>query len=214
MLSDVIATSKLILLVSAGKACFACEDEGKEKEVFSKKQCPYCQIDLPKSGQGVLKHMAAHILFDPSIKSKNDPCGLCLRYSECSFYLSKGKGADASPKVNERESRCPNLIHFNYSTATTSTASSPCSNVPLTCKECPTGAPAVWRYNFLEHLKARHPHVHPTTYKSVWTIGNAEKASLKKVWDDRLVVKKKRASKKDKAAALVISDAHSSRLTL
>lgn len=207
-------TSDFLLWCRPGRACFACEDEGKENEVFSRKQCPYCNKDLGKSGQDVLKHMAAHIHFDPAVKAIRQPCGLCLRYSECTFYLSKGKGSDASPKINETISTCPNLVHFNYSVAAVSTPASPCSNVPVTCKECPTGAPAIWRYNFLEHLKSRHPHVNPAVYKTTWTIGNAEKASLKSIWDDRLKAKKKRVSKKAKTVNLVISEAHSSRLTL
>lgn len=158
--------------------------------------------------------MASHIQFDPEVKASQQPCGLCLRYSECTFYLSKGKGADRSPKLNESTSTCPNFVSFSYSVAAISTMASPCSNVPLPCKECPAGSPAIWRYNFLEHLKTRHPHVNPSVYKMIWTIGKAEKAGLKQVWDDRLKVKKKRASKNTKKITLVISEAHSSRLTL
>lgn len=50
--------------------------------------------------------------------------------------------------------------------------------------------------------------------EAIWKIRHSEKEGLKKIWADRKKVKKVQASKKTKAAPLIISAAHSSRLTL
>lgn len=167
-----------------------CEDEAKEQELLAKKQCLYSQIDLPKSGQQVLQHMAAHIHYDSSIKASQEPCSLCLRYSQCIFYLTKGKGKDALPRIDEKYSHCLNFTNFSYAMAMTSTQGSPCLNVPLKCPFCPSSAPAVWRYNMQYHLRARHAYVSLPENEAIWKIGHSEKEGLKKIWADRKKVKK------------------------
>lgn len=94
-----------------------------------------------------------------------------------------------------------------------STTSSPCSNVPIKCPLCSYDAPAVWHYNMKNHFTRAHPSAEPSKYKTLWTLDNFEKEEMKKVWAARLKVPVKR-NKKPNTPALVISQAHSSRLAL
>lgn len=160
--------------------------------------------------------MAAHIHYDPAVQKSKEPCGLCLQYDQCTIYLMKGKGANASPMIDKKSSKCTGLIDFNYTTAATSTAASPCSNVPLKCPLCPSSSAAVWRYNLCIHIQSSHPYTDLRDHKPLWKITNTEKRLLKEVWDTRLEAKKTRTrtSKNTQGAPLIISEAHSSRLTL
>src|SRR6266536_6169087 len=88
-----------------GKACFLCEQDGKERELIDSahQKCMHCTpaVPLRKSGQRVLEHMGGHILFDPSVDCSLEPCGLCLRPSPlCIFYLKKCKGIQAGDQIN------------------------------------------------------------------------------------------------------------------
>lgn len=50
---------------------------------------------------------------------------------------------------------------MNYKSATQSTKSSPCTNVPIYCPLCPLNfsgeLPAIWKYNAVAHLLYNHP---------------------------------------------------------
>jgi len=65
-----------------------------------------------------------------------------------------------------------------------------------------------------DHIRSKHPYVPLPDHELLWKIGNTEKKAMKSKWDDRKKVKKTRKSKSKKATPLVISAAHSSRLTL
>jgi hypothetical protein len=158
--------------------------------------------------------MAAHILLDSSIKRSEEPCGLCLcSYSLCRFYLKKGKSAGTSNQVDFTRSMCANKVQFSYAVASVSTSSSPCSNVPLCCPICPAVEPCIWQYNLTHHMQAKHPTISLTPHKPLWKITNAEQQSLKEVWENH-PKEKTCKSKKNKSTSLIISEAHSSRLTL
>jgi hypothetical protein len=200
-----------------GKACFLCENEHATRNIVTTLECTACSppVTLPKQVQRILEHMAAHILFDPSIDKSAEPCGLCLRPSPlCVYYLKKGKGAGASEQVDGGKVTCARKIPFSYAIAATSTASSPSSNVPIRCPICPTTASCVWRYNLPHHMRSKHPVISLTPHQSLWQITNAEKSLLKEVWGNRNKQKKTRKSKGKITPGLVISEAHSSRLTL
>ena len=203
---------------SSGKACFLCKDEAKERELVNYRQCPSCSptVILPKAPQKVLEHMAAHILFDSKTNASMQPCGLCLRPSPtCVFYLKKGKGTDANPQVDPKTSRCSNFMSFSYGIAKVSTPASPCSNVSIRCQWCnDDNAPAIWHHNLRFHVKEKHSWVSLKDNEDAWKIGNAEKESLKKLWEVRHKQKPLRKSKKLAATPLVISQAHSSHLVL
>ncbi|KAF9006383.1 hypothetical protein BDZ89DRAFT_1233208 [Hymenopellis radicata] len=185
-----------------GKACFVCENDGKEREIVSAAEykCTHCQPPVPlpkKDGPRTIEHAAAHQLFDSQIDRAQEPCGLCLR---------------PAGVFDWKKSTCANQVNFSYARAAASTDSSPCSNVPVRCPECnDVKAPAVWSYNMLAHLKRRHPHVDFEAYEDKYKIDDFEYDMLKNVWANRHKKQKKRKSKK-KIATLLISEAHSSRL--
>ncbi|KAJ7291828.1 hypothetical protein C8J57DRAFT_1044147, partial [Mycena rebaudengoi] len=139
-------------------------------------------------------------------------CGLCLNPAPmCEYYTT----TSGTKKVDVSRSKCPNAgIKFTYSLAAKSTPSSPCSNVPIDCKLCGTGKPAIWRYNYVHHLRSVHPTAPIEKYFAIWDISVAEKSAMKEVWKSRargVPIAKKRAPK---TAPLVISEAHSSRLSM
>jgi hypothetical protein len=207
----------LPLIISTGKACFLCEDEHATRNFAVANECTNCSpaVALPKQAPRILEHMAAHILFDSGIKRSDEPCGLCLRPSPlCKFYLKKRKGAATSEQIDFAKSTCANKLNFSYAVASTSTSSSPSSNVPIRCPVCPTAEPCPWRYNLLHHMRAKHPTISLTPYESAWQITHTEKRLLKEVWENRHKEKKARRSKKDKSTSLIILEVHSSRLAL
>jgi hypothetical protein len=103
-------------------------------------------------GQRVLEHIGGHVLvFDPKVDRTAHPCGLCLQPLAAPlcvrvFYLTKGKGARGSPKIDQGCSvGCPMKLNFSYTVAAESSSSYPCSNVPVQCPLCPKILPAVWK---------------------------------------------------------------------
>lgn len=200
-----------------GKSCFLCENEHATRHLALTNECTSCSppIALPKNASRVLEHMSTHILFDSHIKRSNEPCGLCLRPAPlCRFYLKRGKGAGTGDQIDFTKSTCIQKMNFSYSVASVSTSLSPSSNVPLRCPICPAAEPCVWRYNNPYHRWTKHPTI-PITNESHWQISNAEKWMLKDIWDNRHKEKKARKSKKYiMPSSLVISEAHSSHLTL
>ena len=180
--------------------------------------CPRCSptvtLDLTQ-GQRVLEHVGSHILHDPGVIQSIEPlCGLCLRPSQmCQFYLTKGKGANGKPKVNQKTSKgCLIKMKFTYSIAAESTEASPCSNVPIHCPICPKTDPAVWRYFMKVHFNEKHKSLPLTKYEHLWKLSNFEISEMKKIWAKRRKVVAKRA-KKSKLPALAVSENHRARIT-
>ena len=203
-----------MLFITLGKVCFVCEDETKEVELLGKKLCAGCGGELPEQPQWRLEHMSAHVLFNPKIDTGLEPCGLCLWPAQCKFYLKKGRGVQNGQQINYRKSDCPNMVWLTYSIAEKSMTASPCSNMPIKCPWCEDAAPAVWRYNMKDHIQGKHPYIHLPDYESLWKITSTEQKVMKTKWDDHKKVKQTRKSKSKAAAPLVVSAAHSSRLTL
>lgn len=180
--------------------------------------CSRCSPEVildPTKGQHVLCHHGGHILEDPNVDRTAEPCGLCQQpWPMCEFYLKKGKGANRNLKIDLQASRgCINLhlIKFTYGVATKSTASSPCSNVPIICPLCSKSDPAIWRYNMLYHFKRQHPLANLTEYHHLWLLSNFEKVQMKEVWRNRHKAGVKRRTKKT-LPPLILSEAHSSTL--
>ncbi|KAK0450572.1 uncharacterized protein EV420DRAFT_1705203, partial [Desarmillaria tabescens] len=197
----------------AGQACFVCEQDGKEREVIDAAMCTYCQPSVPldKSAPRVLEHIGAHVLFDSNVDNDLEPCGLCLRPSPiCTWYLRRSKGTGY--QVDWKKSTCTNRIRFNYNVAAASSNTSPCSNIPIQCQHCPDKSPAVWSYNMVVHIKNKHPHVQPSSYKGAHETDEFEKGLMKNIWTNRH--KRKEERKTQGGRRLVISEVHSSRLTL
>ncbi|KAJ7114226.1 hypothetical protein C8R44DRAFT_984314 [Mycena epipterygia] len=205
----------LALPTGAGRACFVCEFDNNSREIESANTCPACPPNTPldpRQGQQVLAHMAAHILCDPNIDRSTEPCGICLNPAPmCEWYLT----TSGKKKINNKRSKCPHAaILFRYSTAANSTASSPSSNIPINCALCGIGQPASWRYNYLHHLQTVHPAAPVEKYASIWRLHPDEIERIKKVWkahERGVPIPKKRESTNP---SLVISEAHSSRLSM
>ena len=139
---------------STGSACFVCETDQYLGDIgrLNTSDCPRCSptiaLDLTQ-GQRVLDHIGAHILFDAAVIGSQSPlCGLCLLPSSlCQTFLTKGKGGNRNPQVDQKLSRgCLMKVKYSYGTAAKSSPSSPCSNVPIHCPICPISDPAIWRY--------------------------------------------------------------------
>ena len=101
-----------------------------------------------------------------------------------------------------------------YAVTAISTASSPSSNVPMHCPICPTAAPCIWHYNLSHCMQLKHPAISLALYKLLWQITNTEKSQLKEIWANCHKQKKMCKSRAMGTSGLVISNAHSSCLTL
>ena len=171
--------------------------------------CPRCSptiiLDLSQ-GQRVLEHIGAHILYDPAVLQSMPLCGLCLRPAPlCQFFLAKGKGANGNIRIDQKASRgCLMTLNYSYSVAAVSTASSPCSNVPMHCELCSKSDPAIWRYFMKAHFQEKHPNTPFAKYDHIWTLSNFEMSEMKKIWGKRTKVTVKRAKK----LTLQISENH------
>ncbi|EJD45112.1 hypothetical protein AURDEDRAFT_165985 [Auricularia subglabra TFB-10046 SS5] len=199
---------------SGDYACFACEKEGQDTtDTLAERFCARCDppVELNwNNAPRVLEHMAGHILFDRSLDRSLDLCGFCLSPApQCLFYLKKGKGADSGMQVDFRQNKsrgCQRAVPFKYGFASKSTASSPCSNVPIVCPRCPPGQPAIWWYNFVAHFRRVHPSANPNDYSELYELSASETEGMRKLWDARSAPR--RASRKTMQSELKISDDH------
>jgi len=98
-------------------------------------------------------------------------------------------------------------MNYSYSVAAESTASSPCSNVPIHCPVCPKTDPAIWKYFMRIHFEEKHKTLDLTKYEHLWKLSNFEVSEMKKIWAKRGKVAIKR-TKKSKIPPLVISENH------
>jgi hypothetical protein len=166
--------------------------------------------DITKTHK-ILEHVATHLLFDTTLDTSRELCGLCMRESPlCVFYLRKGKGAGSAPQIDLRTSRCPNLTgKFLYAAAATERTNSPCTNVPIVCPLCPSTSPTVWKYSMKSHLARNHPSVRRSDLFPQYEISESEKAALKLQWEKRHKISQRR---KSTSAHIPVSELHSSRL--
>ena len=178
--------------------------------------CPRCRPAYEwdrTQGQCILEHVGTHILFDTTITRLTETCGFCLQSgSACVFYLRKGKGSGSGPQVDLTRSRCPNLVKFSYQSASTSTDSAPCSNVPISCPLCPTNDPAIWRYDMQIHFRNHHPTVPWEMYEAKFKIPDTEMAGMELLWQKKPKIGEKKA--RTHQTTLAISEAHSSRVVI
>ena len=160
-----------------GKVCFACEIEG-DQDVSTNNSCPHCHATF-KMAPKFLGHVAAHILYDTSIKKEDEPCGLCLLPApSCHIALKKCKNTFTANYAN---STCERLIKFLYAATSQPSTSNPCGNVPVNCPQCPKGANMVWKYNITFHyLKKHSPSVPPMEFN----ISDFELEGLRMVWNN------------------------------
>ncbi|KAF9001173.1 hypothetical protein BDQ17DRAFT_1426738 [Cyathus striatus] len=155
---------------SGGYACFVCETDCDIGDIghLDTSECMRCSppttLDLTQ-GQRILEHMGAHILFDPDV------------------VKSKGKGANGKVRINQQSSNgCMMKTRFSYNVAADSTASSPCSNVPISCPICPSSEPAVWKYFMKRHFEDRHGSQRIKDHSHLWHITPFENDEMRRIW--------------------------------
>ena len=68
---------------TSGQACFVCKASNKDSaDLDGHADCPRCGLAVKldwKNTQHILEHMGAHILYDVTLNSSKEQCGLCLR---------------------------------------------------------------------------------------------------------------------------------------
>jgi hypothetical protein len=183
-----------------GKACFVCEGSDDTRGDGGETSCPKClpTVELLKSkAQRVLEHIGSHVLYDSTIDRSSEPCGLCLLPSPmCAFYLKKTKGRIHSLQLDHKKSRCQNIMKFSYAVASKSEGTSPCSNVPIKCPLCADEASAVWRYSIRHHLINCHPSASLSRYEALWKLSRFEEQEMRKKWNNRFKVAKRRQQRR------------------
>jgi hypothetical protein len=102
-------------------------------------------------------------------------------------------------------------MKYSYSVAAESSASSSCSNVPVTCPLCSKTSPAVWKYFLKAHFQEAHKSVPVSTYEHLWKLSTFEIVEMKKIWVKRKTVVVKR-TKKSMAPSLIVSESHRAHL--
>ena len=102
-------------------------------------------------------------------------------------------------------------MNYSYGIAAESTASSPCSNVPIHYPICPKNDPAIWKYFMRVHFEEKHKTFDLTKYERLWKPSNFERSEMKKIWTRRGKVTMKR-TKKSKIPPLIISESHRARI--
>ncbi|KAH9170291.1 hypothetical protein EDB89DRAFT_2190372 [Lactarius sanguifluus] len=199
-----------------GMACFVCDEKLTNYFETNSQGCSRCGSTMNrKNGQRVLEHMGAHILHDGLLDSSEELCGLCLRPAlMCQIYLRKARGTAGSFSVDRKKSKCINMTHFNYATASTSSEASPCSNVPIICPRCPDDSPAVWTYSLHAHFREQHRIQSPDNFPITICLSQSEKDGMRKVWNSRFKAQKQRKTKPKNIPSLVVSEAHRAQLYL
>ncbi len=210
-----------VLTTYLAHAAFVCEAELDERAITGpasarSDHCPMCRLAIPwdiNKTHKILEHVATHLLFDSTLDTTKELCGLCMRpLPLCVFYLQKGKGVGSAPQIDARMSRCPNFTgKLSYLAAATERANSPCTNVPITCPLCPSTSTAIWKYNMKTHLAQLHPSAKGGGLLKAYVISNSEKAALKILWEKRYMTSCRRRRHNTASNPLAISEVHSSR---
>jgi hypothetical protein len=153
--------------------------------------------------------MGMHILHDRAIQNRYNPCGFCLR-SNCHVRLKKGKGRKGGESVDKEKSTCPNAVSLSLASASKSTTSSPCSNVP---RQCPLCEAIIWKYNLKVHIETTHPNATIANYEHHYRIEKTERIALKLFYEKR---DKRRWTtiRNQNIGDINVSEAHNARLAL
>ncbi|KAJ7434553.1 hypothetical protein FB451DRAFT_1063298, partial [Mycena latifolia] len=176
--------------------------------------CTKCSPAVPltsANNQRTLGHNGSHILFDPSIRASDQPCGICLRpYPMCAFFLSKTAETSGARQIDWSRSTCLIRLNFKMAAAQKSTNNSPCTNHLIPCPlQC---GRAIWTYNISAHCRGR-PHNLSSldSVPQVYEMASGEMEKMQQLWLDRQNYPKKRNLKNKSANPLRLSDAHLAR---
>ncbi|KAJ7467611.1 hypothetical protein FB451DRAFT_1040166 [Mycena latifolia] len=210
------------IISCAGKACFAVEPDDADYRGSLKPtdslECTKCDPPVPlslKNKQTILQHNGAHILFDPTIRRSDQPCGLCLRpFPMCVFYLTSGQGTDSARQIDWKRSSCLRVLTFSMAAAMRWSPTSPCTNYLILCPlQCGL---VIWTYNFEAHYRStRHGLKTLANVAIPYQMAPNEEKLMRPLYKNRQTYPQPRKLKTIKARpALLTSDAHSSRLAL
>ncbi|PPR04251.1 hypothetical protein CVT26_004196 [Gymnopilus dilepis] len=122
-------------------------------------------------------HVGRHILWEMRNQTDSNELGNSVGVFPCGFCGLDGCSTQPSQRKKGQgftiRSNC--IYHYekmNYKSATQSTKSMPCTNVPIHCPLCPlsiSGEPrTIWKYSAIMHLLTEHPEPVqdlPGTYK-------------------------------------------------
>lgn len=75
-------------------------------------------------------------------------------------------------------------------------------------------APAVWRYNMRAHIQSKHPTVSLARYASDWELTRFETTQMAAFWNGRKKVIVHRPGKAKEGMKIIMSEAHTSTVTL
>ncbi|EJD36472.1 hypothetical protein AURDEDRAFT_74160 [Auricularia subglabra TFB-10046 SS5] len=173
--------------------------EGSDPQALTKQDrfCPRCDLPVEldwSNAPQVLQHMATHIRHDRGLVATfESPCGFCLcPHPQCVFWTPRNPCAGhGGPQVDLKKSTgCERARGFKYKAASTSKPNSPSTNVPITCPLCADGSPAVWKYNFPQHLAHVHPRQDPARFAHLSKTSSAEEYGVKASWESRHVVRR------------------------
>lgn len=201
-----------MIYLASGSACFICEGKNalrhSQDGIVRCRFCPQVIVSNMK-GPELIKHNGGHILHDSRLKDAENPCGFCLGTdSSCSVRLVK-RGKVFHVDSNNSNSKCPLRCKIKMKSASTSTKSSPCSNVPVDCPLCDKHANAIWKYNLRAHLIKVHGTTNVNLYQKLFDIGEDERVLMKGVFRTQ-----PRTRKKKQKRIFQVSEAHSTRLVL
>jgi hypothetical protein len=93
----------------SGSACFVCEKDHSSRLQSDDNCCPcHPTVSVKEpTGPGLIKHMGGHILHDPCLRNRNQPCEFCLNTDGlCVIRLIKCNKTD---HIDLNNSQCPSL---------------------------------------------------------------------------------------------------------
>ncbi len=187
------------------------------ENISGKLECVKCNPTItfnPSHQQCFVEHVSTHILYDKTVDRSLEPCRLCLSPAPlCKFILTNGKGHTGNIAIDMNASSCLNLIKISILVATKCLDALPCTNHPMRCPYCPHSSPAVWSYNFHQHLLQHHPTVSLKKHSSILMLSKLERDRMKCIWDQWHEQPKPKARLKTQHH-LVISETHCLHLVL
>ncbi|KAH8980974.1 hypothetical protein EDB86DRAFT_3133864 [Lactarius hatsudake] len=159
--------------------------------------CPMCRPATPwdiSKTHKILEHVASHLLFDSTLDTTQELCGLCMRQSpQCAFYLRKGKGAGSAPQI-DKQVILPVGGNGTHQLALYKRPDD-MSSLPI---------------NISSSLEVQHEDP-LSAVSSVHYRCKSEKAALKVLWETQFTISRRRRKHNVTTMPLAISEVHSLR---
>lgn len=200
--------------LSPDKVCFLCEIKDAPRTAYQDQYlCPKCPALPLQKGPRLLEHFGGHILFDSEFQDeRKSPCGLCLSTTgSCKFRLKKS--SSGTTVIDMDTSQCKNLYKIALGHAGKSTPSSPCTNIPVLCPYCPIPSDAIWRYNFLSHIRTVHSNILARLDLSKHHISDDERTQMHTQYLKKPRHSHSQKSKNAEVKAFTVSENHTSAIS-